>query len=97
MFGAEDNTRAGEWGMVYNTKLSPRGSVIEDNPEFYSEFPHDVFANDIFPTARPEPSFPPEIGQSVWEAIQDVMFNGVSGADAAAAWADKIDSYLLTR
>jgi multiple sugar transport system substrate-binding protein len=97
MFGAEDNTRAGEWGMVYNTKLSPRASVIEDNPEFYSEFPHDVFANDIFPTARPEPSYPPEIGQSVWEAIQDVMFNGVSGADAAAAWADKIDSYLLTR
>lgn len=97
MFGAEDNTRAGEWGMVYNTKLSPRASVIEDNPEFYAQFPHDVFANDIFPTARPEPSYPPEIAQTVWEAIQDVMFNGVSGADAAAAWADKIDSYLLTR
>ncbi len=97
MFGAEDNTRAGEWGMVYNTKMSPRGSVIVDNPEFYSQFPHDVFANDIFPSARPEPSYPPEIGQSVWEAVQDVMFNGVSGADAAAAWADKIDSYLLTR
>ena len=97
MFGAEDNTRAGEWGMVYNTKLSPRGSVIEDNPEFYSQFPHDVFANDIFPTARPEPSYPPEIAQAVWEAIQDVMYNGVSGADAAAAWADKIDSYMLTR
>jgi multiple sugar transport system substrate-binding protein len=97
MFGAEDNTRAAEWGTVYNTKLSPRASVIEDNPDFYSEFPHDVFANEIFPTARPEPSFPPEIAQSVWEALQDVMFNGVSGADATAAWADKIDSYLLTR
>ena len=97
MFGAEDNTRAGAWGMTYNTKLSPRASVIEDNPEFYAEFPHDAFAHEIFPTARPEPSFPPEIAQAVWEAVQDVMFNGISGTDAAAAAADKIDSYLLTR
>jgi multiple sugar transport system substrate-binding protein len=97
MFGAEDNSRAAAWGIEYNTKLSPRASVIVDNQEFYSQFPHDVFANDIFPTARPEPSYPPEIAQAVWEAIQDVMFNNVSGADAAAAWADKIDSYLLTR
>lgn len=97
MFGAEDNTRAAEWGMVYNTKLSPRASVIADNPDFYAEFPHNVFAHEVFPTARPEPSYPPEIAQSVWEAIQDVMFNSVSGADAAAAWADNINAYLLTR
>lgn len=97
MFGAEDNTRAAEWGMVYNTKLSPRASVIEDNAEFYAEFPHDVFANEIFPSAQAEPSYPPEVAQAVWEAIQDVMFAGVSGEDAAAAMADKIDSYLLTR
>jgi multiple sugar transport system substrate-binding protein len=97
MFGAEDNTRATEWGTVYNTKLSPRASVIEDNPDFYAEFPHDVFSSQIFPSARPEPSYPPEIAQTVWEAIQDAMFNNVSGADAAAAWAEKIDSYLLTR
>lgn len=97
MFGAEDNTRAAEWGMVYNTKLSPRASVIEDNADFYSEFPHDVFAHEIFPTARPEPSYPPEIAQAVYEAIQDAMFAGVSGTDAAAAMAEKIDSYLLTR
>lgn len=71
--------------------------MIVDNEEFYSQFPHDVFAKEIFPTARPEPSYPPEIAQAVWEAIQDAMFNGVSGADAAAAAADKINSYLLTR
>lgn len=97
MFGAKDNARAAEWATVYNTKLSPRASVIADNPDFYAKFPHDVFANDIFPTARPEPAYPPEIAQTVWEAIQDVMYNGVSGEDAAAAWAEKIDSYLLTR
>ncbi len=97
MFGAEDNSRAAAWGMEYNTKLSPRASVIADNAEFYAQFPHDVFANVIFPTARPEPSYPPEIAQAVYEAIQDVMFAGVSGQDAAAAMAEKIDSYLLTR
>lgn len=97
MFGAEDNSRAAAWGIEYNTKLSPRASVIEDNADFYQEFPHDVFANEIFPTARPEPSYPPEVAQAVWEALQDVMFNSVSGADAAAAAADKINSYFLTR
>ncbi len=91
MFGAEDNSRAAAWGIQYNTKLSPRASVIEDNAEFYTQFPHDVFANEIFPTARPEPSYPPEIAQAVWEAIQDAMFNNVSGADAAATWAGKIE------
>ena len=97
MFGAEDNTRAAEWTMKYNTKLSPRKSVLEGNPEFYSQFPHDVFAKELFPIARPEPSYPPEIAQSVWEALQSVMFQDVSGADAAKAWAETINSYLATR
>lgn len=97
MFGAEDNSRAAAWGIQYNTKLSPRQSVVADNAEFYENFPHNVFANEIFPTARPEPSYPPEIAQSVWEALQDVMFNNVSPEDAVAAWAEKIDAYLATR
>ncbi len=97
MFGAEDNARAAAWTIEYNTKLSPRQSVLEDNADFYGEFPYSVFANDIFPTARPEPSFPPEIAQAVWEALQDVMFAGVSPEDAVVAWAEKIDAYLATR
>lgn len=97
MFGAESNARAAAWGTTYNTKLSPRASVVADNPEFYAKFPHDVFSKEIFPIARPEPSYPPEIAQAVWEALQDVMFAGVSGQDAAAAMAEKIDAYLLTR
>jgi multiple sugar transport system substrate-binding protein len=97
MFGAEDNTRAAQWGIEYNTKLSPRASVLEDNAEFYSQFPHDVFAEEIFPTANAEPSYPPEIAQAVWEALQDVMYRQVSGEDAAATMAQQVDSYLLTR
>jgi multiple sugar transport system substrate-binding protein len=97
MFGAEDNSRAAAWGIEYNTKLSPRPSVLEDNAEFYETFPHNVFAHEIFPTARPEPSYPPELALTVWEAIQDVMYAGVSGEDAAAAWAEKADAYLATR
>jgi multiple sugar transport system substrate-binding protein len=97
MFGAESNARATAWGTKYNTKLSPRASVVTDNPDFYANFPHDVFSQEIFPIARPEPSYPPEIAQAVWEALQDVMFADVSGKDAAAAMAEKIDAYLLTR
>lgn len=97
MFGAEDNARAAAWTMEYNTKLSPRQSVLQGNEEFYSQFPHDVFANAIFPIARAEPSFPPEIAQSVWDALQSVMFADVPAEDAAQIWAESIDSYLMTR
>jgi multiple sugar transport system substrate-binding protein len=97
MFGAEDNARAAAWTMEYNTKLSPRQSVLQGNEEFYSQFPHDVFANEIFPIARAEPSFPPEIAQSVWDALQSVMFADVPAEDAVQIWAETIDSYLMTR
>jgi multiple sugar transport system substrate-binding protein len=97
MFGAKENARATAWGTKYNTKLSPRPSVVKDNPDFYAKFPHDVFSKEIFPIARPEPSYPHEIAQAVWEALQEVMFAGVSGKDAAANMAKKIDTYLKTR
>jgi len=72
-------------------------SVVKDNPDFYAKFPHDVFSKEIFPIARPEPSYPHEIAQPVWEALQEVMFANVSGKDAVANMAKKIDTYLKTR
>jgi multiple sugar transport system substrate-binding protein len=97
MFGAPENARATAWGTKYNTKLSPRPSVVKDNPDFYAKFPHDIFSKDIFAIARPEPAYPPEVAQAVWEAIQEVMFKKVSGKDAVATMAKKIDAYLKTR
>lgn len=97
MFGAEDPARAIAWTTQYNTKLSPRRSAIEANAEFYQNFPHDVFANEIFPTARAEPAYAPEITTAIYETIQEVLYNNVSGADAAASLAGKVDTYLASR
>ena len=97
LFGAEDLTRNVQWATVLNTKLSPRASVKEAAGDFYTEFPHDFFINEVFPTARPEPSYAPEIAHAVWEALQQAMFNGMSGADATNAAADTINAYLATQ
>ena len=97
IFGAKDITRNLLWSTKYATKLSPRRSVIQASADFYKQFPHDVFANQIFRTARAELALPPEVAKALQEALQDVMFNGVSGKDAAAACARKIDAYLATR
>lgn len=94
LFGAEDLERNVQWNTVLNTKLSPRASLREAAPEFYAEFPHDFFVNDVFPVARPEPSFPPEIARAVWEMLQEAMFGGASGVDATNAAAEKINSYF---
>jgi len=97
MFGAKDIARNLLWSTKYATKLSPRKSVIQASADFYKQFPHDVFANQIFPTARAELALPPEVAKALQEALQDVMFNKVSGKDAAATCAQKIDAYLATR
>jgi multiple sugar transport system substrate-binding protein len=97
LFGAQDPKRSVIWTTEVNTKLSPRKSVMEASKDFYANFPYSVFANDIFPTARAEPAYPPEIAKAVWESIQDCMFNGVSGEESARNMAEKINAYLATR
>lgn len=97
LFGAEDLTRNVQWATVLNTKLSPRASVKEAAGDFYTKFPHDFFINDVFPVSRPEPSFPPEIAKAVYEALQQAMFNGMSGVDATNAAAETINAYLKSQ
>jgi hypothetical protein len=94
LFGSEDLDRNVQWSTVLNTKLSPRASVKDAAGEFYTEFPHDFFANEVFAVARPEPSFPPDIARAVWDALQSAMFNGASGVDATNAAAETINDYL---
>ncbi len=77
------------------TTLSPRISVTEqlkELPEFQAE-PLVGFL-DIWESARPEPAYPPEINTAVTDALQAVMFGGVSAQDAADAAAATINSYL---
>lgn len=97
MFGAEDPARAIAWNTQYNTKLSVRASVIDALPEFYENFPHNIFAYELYPIARPEPAYPPQIATAVYEAIQTTMFGGMSGEEAAAMLADRVNAFIATR
>lgn len=78
------------------TYLSPRKSVmnIVKNTDYYRQFPHPLFIEQIWPNTRPEPAYTPEIVQAVTDALQSVMFGKVSGTEAANVAAKKINDYL---
>jgi len=97
LYGGKDLERIGKWGTELMTKISTRKSVNEYNADFYKEWPYSYWLNDIFPTCRAEPSYPPEIAQAVYEALQDVMFGGLIGEEAVAAAETKINAYLETQ
>jgi multiple sugar transport system substrate-binding protein len=97
LYGGKDMERIAKWGTELMTKISTRKSVNEYNADFYKEWPYSYWLDEVFPTCRAEPSFPPEIAQAVYEALQDVMFGGVTGAEAAAAAEAKINAYLETQ
>jgi multiple sugar transport system substrate-binding protein len=78
------------------TYLSPRKSVMEQivNTDYYKEYPHPLYIEEIWPNTRPEPAYPAEIVTAVTEAIQEVLFGGSTGQEAADKAAEKINSYL---
>jgi len=90
--------RGADWVAGAKTDLSPRKSVtaIQTEEGFFKKYPLDVFHNQIYPTAQPEPRYTPEIVQAVSKAIQAVQFGGVSGKSAAATAAKEINAYLKT-
>lgn len=94
LFGAEDIENNIKWNTELWTQLSPRKSMIETLKDHFSQFPHNFFADTMFPIARPEPAYSPEVSQAVYEAIQDVIFNGLTGEEAVDIMADKINTYF---
>jgi multiple sugar transport system substrate-binding protein len=64
------------------------------NTDYYKEYPHPLYIEEIWPNTRPEPAYPAEIVTAVTEAIQEVLFGGSTGQEAADKAAEKINSYL---
>ena len=60
-----------------------RQSVIDANADLFTEGLRATFT-DFYDTARPEPSSPAVVTEALRTALQDVMFGGLSGAEAAA-------------
>lgn len=80
---ADDPARALKWCTEVKFAYSPRKSVVEKGKEIYSKGMRKVFTEQIYETAIPEPRYSAEVMDAVGEAMQSVMFQNVSGAEAA--------------
>ena len=71
---------------VCETRISENVSVAESpaaNEDVFTQGLRATFT-DFYDTARPEPSYPAVVTEALRTALQDVMFGGLTGADAAA-------------
>ncbi|HEY0827490.1 MAG TPA: sugar ABC transporter substrate-binding protein [Bacilli bacterium] len=93
-FGSKDVSHAVKWGTEIKFAYSPRKSVVEAGKDIYSKGLRKVFTEEIYDSAIPEPRYPSEILDIVGDAMQKVMFNKMSGADAAKEADAKITEFL---
>lgn len=82
-FGSDDISVASGWVTEAKFAYPARQSVIEANKDIFDEGLRATFT-EFYDTARPEPSYPAVVTEALRTALQDVMFGGMSGADAAA-------------
>jgi multiple sugar transport system substrate-binding protein len=83
-----------KWGTEVKFAYSPRKSVVEAGKDIYSKGLRKVFTDEIYNSAIPEPRYPSEILDIVGDAMQNVMFKNISGADAAKEADAKITEFL---
>ena len=81
-FGGSDISVASGWVTQAKFAYPARQSVIDANKDVFSQGLRADFTK-FYDTARPEPSYPAIVTDAMQTALQDVMFGGLSGADAA--------------
>jgi len=91
---ADDPARALKWCTEIKFAYSPRQSVVDAGKEIYSKGMRQVFTEQIYSSAIPEPTYPSEIVDIVGDAMQYVMFGKMDGAAAAKEADGKIKSFL---
>ena len=55
-------------------KVSPRLSVLEAGKDFYSQYPFDLFVNEILPTAQREPIYSSNIVKAIGDSLQEAIY-----------------------
>lgn len=91
---ADDPARALKWCTEIKFAYSPRQSVVEAGKEIYGKGMRQVFTDEIYASAIPEPTYPSEIVDIVGDAMQLVMFGKMDSAAAAKEADAKIKSFL---
>lgn len=82
-FGSEDLTIASGWVTEAKFAYPARQSVIDANEAAFGDGMRATFT-EFYSSARPEPSYPADVTEAMRTALQDVMFGGMSGTEAAA-------------
>ena len=70
-------------------------AVLEQKDAFSDEH-YQIFRDDILPTGRAEPRFPPMVYKAVSDALQAVQLAGADAAEESARAQQTIESYLET-
>lgn len=86
------------WNGVAKGNIPARVSVTEaiGNSGAFEDPILQQFRDEILPTGRAEPRYPPVIYKAVSNAIQDTQLGGADAAEQAATAQGAIESYLET-
>jgi multiple sugar transport system substrate-binding protein len=90
--------RARVWNTVAKSNLPARRSVRDaaDKHGTFAKGKLKTFVEDILPTGRTEPRYPPEVYKAISDALQAAQLNGTDPSRAAAEAARRIGAFLKT-
>lgn len=91
---AQDPARPLEWATEVKFAYPARDSVIEEGKEIYNKGLRQVFTEEMYDTAVPEPFYQPEVVEAIGEGLQQVMFGKAKGVDVAKEVGAKIQEAL---
>lgn len=94
LYGSDDISRVTEWCTKAKFSYPARKSVVEANKSEFEKGLRKTFTDEIYNTARPEPSYNSDTTDAVSECIQQVMFGGQSSSDALKTAEEKINNSL---
>lgn len=95
---AEGIDRMRQWQTGVSTYMPVRRSVVDAAADegYFEDAVLKQIVEDIVPTGRAEPRFPPEVYQPVSDAIQATQINGEDPEAAAATAHEAINDFLET-
>lgn len=87
-----------DWNTKAKSNLPTRKSVLQAarNTDLFKGDKFAYFVDEVYPTGRPEPRFPPEVYKPISDALQSCMMNGVNPGEAAEQAQQKLVDYMGT-
>ena len=84
------------WNAGAKSNLPTRQSVVDAANEqgAYSDGALQYFVDEVYPTGRPEPRFPPEVYKPISDALQNCMLNSEAPATAAGRAQEQLENFM---